>query len=337
MARRKTHEEFVQDVYNKVGSDYTVISEYESARKKVLMRHNNSECGNYEWLAQPNDFLSKGTRCPKCANIGTSKRQKKTTEQYKKDVKERVGDEYIVLSEYKSSMENVKFKHNVDTCGYVFESRADNFLNGSRCPKCNGGIKNRNTEIFAQEVKELVGNEYKVIGTYVNNATKIDLIHNVCGNVYNVAPHRFLLGDRCPICSNRNRSKMVSYIEDLLKEKNIEFSREYKYDDCRLTHPLPFDFFIDGKLIEFDGEQHWRGWSDEGRLKQIERDKIKNHFCATNEIPLLRIPYTLSKEEIEKVIKIFVEGNYEELSSYEVMVLTATCNLVADVYKIYEN
>ena len=48
------------------------------------------------------------------------------------------------------------------------------------------------------------------------------------------------------------------------------------------------------RLIEFDGEQHYRGdirgyWNSLNRVK--ESDKIKNNYCLKHNIPLVRIPY----------------------------------------------
>lgn len=58
----KTQENFVEEVRNLVGDEYTVESEYEGADKKVLMRHNT--CGTrYEVVAS--QFLW-GNRCVKC-------------------------------------------------------------------------------------------------------------------------------------------------------------------------------------------------------------------------------------------------------------------------------
>ena len=41
---------------------------------------------------------------------------------------------------------------------------------------------------------------------------------------------------------------------------NIEYIREYKFNDCKNKQPLPFDFYIPkyGILIEMQGEQHFR-------------------------------------------------------------------------------
>ncbi|MCF0124723.1 MAG: hypothetical protein HUJ68_03025 [Clostridia bacterium] len=37
---------------------------------------------------------------------------------------------------------------------------------------------------FEEEVLIKLGKDYKVLGKYVNNKTKVEMIHYVCGNVF---------------------------------------------------------------------------------------------------------------------------------------------------------
>lgn len=60
---RKTHEQFVQEVFELVGDKYSVLSNYINSTTKVLMRHN--ECG-YEWETKPHHFTHNERRCPHC-------------------------------------------------------------------------------------------------------------------------------------------------------------------------------------------------------------------------------------------------------------------------------
>jgi ssDNA-binding Zn-finger/Zn-ribbon topoisomerase 1 len=62
LSRTKTHKEFLNDVYNLTGNEYSVLSNYINNKEKIKIRHNI--CG-YEYFTRPNDFLS-GCRCPKC-------------------------------------------------------------------------------------------------------------------------------------------------------------------------------------------------------------------------------------------------------------------------------
>ena len=94
---------------------------------------------------------------------------------------------------------------------------------------------------------------------------------------------------------------LISYgeekIRQILNQNNIIFETQKAYDTCRFSNGrlAHFDFLIkDTYLIEYDGEQHYFGWSyDAENLKiQQERDAYKNQWCKDNNIPLIRIPYT---------------------------------------------
>ena len=46
------------------------------------------------------------------------------------------------------------------------------------------------------------------------------------------------------------------------------------------------------RLIEFDGEQHFNDIQSWGGLElQQQRDKVKNEYALSHNIPLVRIPY----------------------------------------------
>lgn len=80
MPRRRTHEEFVAQVKELTGDDYTVLGEYSRSATKLLMRHNKEDC-LHEWDIRPADFL-RGTRCPICfgkARVGAKKEEYEPT------------------------------------------------------------------------------------------------------------------------------------------------------------------------------------------------------------------------------------------------------------------
>lgn len=189
MAKRKTDEEFKNEVYDLVGDEYTFLDSYANSKTKLRVRHN--KCNNiYE--VTPSHFLG-GIRCPFC-NGNT----KKSDAQFKQEVYNLVGDEYIFLDSYVNTHTKLRVKHN--TCGHTYEVRPHDFIMGIRCPFCNGGIKKSNAQ-FKQEVFDLVGDEYVFLDTYINNCTKIRVKHNKCGNIYKVRPNDFFKGVRCHSCS----------------------------------------------------------------------------------------------------------------------------------------
>lgn len=73
---------------------------------------------------------------------------------------------------------------------------------------------------FVDEIKELVGNEYKVIGTYKTSRTKIEMKHNHCpeNRIWSITPDNFLRGSRCPTCSHKNKKRSMYRKGELDKE-----------------------------------------------------------------------------------------------------------------------
>lgn len=76
--------------------------------------------------------------------------------------------------------------------------------------------KRKTQKEFEQEILEKLGPDYKVLGTYVNNRTKIEMVHLSCGNHFMKNPHDALQKKSgCPFC---NGGKPALYCEDWVKQ-----------------------------------------------------------------------------------------------------------------------
>lgn len=292
---KKTDECFSKEIEQAVGDEYIFLEKYKGAMNKIKVRH--QKCG-YTYKVKPNNFLQ-GRRCPKCAgNI------KKTTNKFKKEVKEITDGQYKVLGKYTGALEKIKLKHY--RCNKEFKMKASTFLNGSRCPHCAG--KRKTTKSFKQEIKELVGYQYTVLGKYKGAKSKIKIKHNKCGYIYKVTPSNFLNGRRCPKCKGIGSSSGEKIINIFLKTNNIKSIYEYSHKKCRNKYKLSFDFKIKGKpiLIEYNGRQHYKPVKYFGGKNAFEQqkinDKIKKDFCKENNIKLIIIPYW-EKDNIEEILK----------------------------------
>ncbi|MFW3363908.1 DUF2726 domain-containing protein [Aerococcus viridans] len=291
---KKLSTEEVQEQINKVHGDnaYVLLEEYKNRREKVLTKH--ILCGN-EWLSNTGD-LANGHGCPYCANNRIS-----TTETYKERVKNLVGDEYSVLSEYKRIHDKVTFEHH--ECGHIFQMEANAFMQGQRCPNCRYNRTAKSNRIPLEDaqkmIKEATDGEYEIIGNYKGlnprNGAKSDIKHVSCGYVFKMQPGRIIRTETgCPNCSSSYGEK---FVESYLKENNFTYKTQYRIKECRNKRPLPFDFaiFENDKLIhliEYDGEQHFKPkFGKKYFEKTIHNDNIKNEFCSKNEINLIRIPY----------------------------------------------
>lgn len=306
MARRWIYEEVKHYIEVESGSDCKLLSkEYINYDTKMGFK---CKCGN-EFEISYDKFLHQNKRqCNECGSKSSYKNRTKTTEQFKNEVYKLVGNEYRVLSDYKTAKAKIKMIH--DDCGYIYYVRPDNFLNGTRCPYCFGNIK-KTTKEFTKEVYDLVGDEYEVLGNYINSDEPIMMKHNLCGQMWEVRPYHFIgNSSRCPYCfESKGEQKVKKYLEN----NNIYFTIQEKFDNCRNIKLLPFDFYLPNcnLLIEYDGEQHFKptnfgGISDKKALKNFnqtkQNDQIKNQYCKDNDIPLLRIPYW-DFDNIEQILE----------------------------------
>lgn len=129
--QKKTHCDFVQEVFKVVGDDYKVIGKYVNANTKILITH--ITCGSY-YEVIPYALLQQQSRCPTCRKVEQSERQSKTNEEFTQQMITIVGKEYVVLGVYKNAKSKVAVRHEV--CGSTYNVTPDSFLRGSRCPKC---------------------------------------------------------------------------------------------------------------------------------------------------------------------------------------------------------
>lgn len=107
-------------------NDYKLLStEFKSACKDKLMW----ECEKGHNFEMSWNSIQGGRRCPKCF-----KKFLKTTNEFKKEVHERVKEEYSILGEYKRDNIHIEMKHNI--CGHKYKVTPSHFLQGKRCPKC---------------------------------------------------------------------------------------------------------------------------------------------------------------------------------------------------------
>lgn len=84
---------------------------------------------NQVFKRKPQLFL-KSQKCPYCESFSTFK----TEDVFKMQLKEKFGEEYSLLGEYKGTNSRTLFRHN--DCGFIFSNTPHNLLQKSPCPKC---------------------------------------------------------------------------------------------------------------------------------------------------------------------------------------------------------
>lgn len=298
--KSKTQEKFLEEAQLLHGDryDYSLV-EYINGGTKVTII-----CPNHGEFKQLPDSHIQGMGCINCAHIETGLTKSLSLQQFIEKATTVHGNIYnYSLVKYKGVKEKIVIL--CDEHG-EFVQRAGSHLAGNGCPEC-GNCINKTTEQFVQNAKKVHGELYNYESTsYFNAYTNVIVICNKHGE-FSTRPSHHLRGIGCPSCNHSKGEKAVSMF---LKNHNISFTSQKRFDDCRDKLPLPFDFFIEeiNLLIEFDGEQHEKPvkffGGDEGFKNRIKKDKIKSDYAYNNSIGLVRISEI---RDIKKKLRTWVE------------------------------
>ena len=290
---RKTTEEYKKEIEN---LDVVCLEEYINANTKIL--HKCKNCGN-TWKVTPNIVLS-GYGCPICSRKSASKKLRKTTEQYKKELE---SFDIICLEEYTNN--KTKILHKCKKCGYEWKILPNAILNGNGCPKCAGN-KKKTTEEYKKEIENL---DVICLEEYINARTKILHRCKKCGYEWKILPRDILSGYGCPHCNFSHGEKAI---EKFLIESNVSFNPQKWFSDCRDKMPLPFDFYLPelNVAIEYQGIQHYKAIEKFGGEKRLHlqrhHDWLKRKYCEKKGINLITIKYD---ENIENKLNFLLKEN----------------------------
>lgn len=131
-----------------------------------------------------------------------------------------------------------------------------------------------------------------------------------CGNEVEIKSSSLVTGNTIS-CGCAKGRFWENYIGECLKEKEIQYKREYIFPDLKDDSYLRFDFAIFKNnilkgVIEFQGTQHWdknHPWYNE---KTVKHDLQKKKYCKKNNIPLLEILF-YEKDNIELILTNYIE------------------------------
>jgi hypothetical protein len=286
----KTHEQYVNEV-SVVNPNIEVIGKYIDATTSIE-HYCKKHC--VLWNCLPDNILH-GHGCKECGNEKIGDKFRKTHEQYTKEVKA-INQDIIVIGQYVGA--NIPILHKCKVDGYEWNAAPASILYGSGCPKCGGTLK-RTHEEYVKDVS-LINPDIEVIGEYVNATTPVLHKCKMDGYEWLTTPCVILMGCGCPQCNESHGERLV---RQWLKNNDIQYISQKKFDDCKDAYPLPFDFYLPDYncCIEYDGKQHYESVVWFGGQKSLEyiqkHDEIKTEYCKNNNIKLLRIPYFKNVEE----------------------------------------
>jgi hypothetical protein len=281
--------------------DYSLVV-YENAHKKT-----DIVCPKHGIFHQEPDSHLHGNGCSICGRDRATEKQKCQLNEFickANEIHNKKYDYSRVI--YKNS--HIKIKIICPQHGEFCQTPTSH-LRGCGCPICAKIITihkvAKNYDYFLKKATEVHKNKYDYSkAIYTSLSKKIEIICPKHGSFYQM-PEKHIAGQGCSKCKESVGEK---FIRKCLKELNIEFESQKKFENCKNKRCLPFDFFIPdfNTCIEYDGMQHFRPYIRVNSEKEFEalkkRDAIKTKFCKDKRIRLIRIPYYTKRKKIKSIL-----------------------------------
>lgn len=293
---------------SKIHPHIQLLGKYVDSNTKTLHRCN---LHNIEWEVSPSNLLA-GHGCRLCGTEKIKEKMTRTNDEYS-ELLRKIGDNIVALEPYITASTPILHrckKHEVE-----WYSRPDTILQGCGCPECGKekqSIASRKTHNDYLEILKEKNIKVVPMEEYQGSHTKI--LHRclIDGYEWEITPSNLLSGFGCPICC---QSKGERAVATWLDKHSLKYICEKQFDDCKDTRCLPFDFYLPefNTCIEYDGKQHFfpvnfGGCSNEVAKLSFEltkkHDQIKNIYCQSNGIKLLRIKYD---QDIDERLNSFFE------------------------------
>lgn len=207
--------------------------------------------------------------------------------------------------DYTGTMSDIKLK-----CpnNHIFTTNYRNFK--KRVNKCEYCIKEEKLNKAIQRAREL--NYILIDNEYIGKNNKLNIICDK-GHEWHPTYDSFVYAEnKCFYCQY---SKGETRIEDFLLANSISYVKQHTFESCIYKRKLKFDFYLPefNVCIEYDGIQHFEAQEHfGGEQKYTElciKDDIKNEFCFTNDIGMIRISYE-DYELIEYILEKELNLNY---------------------------
>ena len=307
---------FVENINNFIkinnGNAELLTNHYVKSDEKVELRCN---CGETYKISVCHLLGEKKFICNKCAFSLSSQKQ----------IEDGLKESHIIANSFGYEIVEYNKKNDIivkDKDGYLYRTTIYNLENSKN-------IFNR----FSKKNEFTVQNMLMYLK---NNNIKIEMVDKTprtievrvdylewhcveCGEIFKSSWSQVAYGNkrtalrhRCEKCS-KIQSNLEYIVEQYLIEKNIEYIKQYKFDDCVNKRKLPFDFYMPkyNTLCEVNGAQHYYE-SDMFTQSLEERkyiDKIKRDYCLNNNIKFLEIPsWKITNNHEIKGYKIMIDN-----------------------------
>lgn len=261
--------------------DYVTVIKQALSRNKHVYWLCQCECGNYcEFSAE--SLLREGRK--RLLHCGC-KNRKKT------DLTGKVFDRLQVLEKTEERKNGCVVWLCQCECGNLVKVPTD-YLNSKHTRSCGCLAK----DIHRIDLTNQIFGKLKALQVDQDNPDNW-ICKCECGELCSINGYN-LRTNKTTSCGCINYSIGEQNILNLLKDNHIQYIKEYT---CSELNRKRFDFAILEqnqivRLIEFDGEQHYKSnrgtWDTKDSLQQRQkRDEEKNQYALSHNIPLVRIPY----------------------------------------------
>ena len=290
--KKLTQKEYEERFYSIYDSEkFKIVSPYISRREYLTIEYVPS--GNkytkkaYEWLKLKNfeDY------CELRGNQGN----KVSQEEYEKRFYDIYGDKFTLESKYTSMHDNISIKHN--SCGFTFERRALNALNGKIICPCESA-KDFVAEINSIAIKDpefakLFLNKDDTYKYSCGSTQKADFICPECGKIIKNKQilSVYKQGLFCPVCGKKaSLGERIMY--QLLYMFNEKLDCSFDYDktyNWSCSKRYDFLFKLNGitYIVETHGNQHFSStqqFKNSTLSSQKSNDLYKYNLAIDNNI-----------------------------------------------------
>lgn len=286
-AKKEPYSESFLRRFTELHPNIELLSPFVKGDKPVRCR---CKIDGYEWSPVPYSLI-KGFGCPKCGGNAPY------TQEEILEIVAQKSPHIRIVGDLNGTRNPVLCKCDVD--GHEWMALPYHLMDGVGCPVCAGVCKKTHAA-FVRELAE-ISPTVEVLGTYNGNKKKIRCRCKTCGHEWEGSPNALLRGHSgCVVCSQSiGEFAVAGYLND----HGISYKVQHCFPDCRDQALLRFDFYLPDHqvVIEYDGQQHFGPVQFGGATpEQAEadfhnlqrRDGIKDAYCLSHDIKMIRIPYT---------------------------------------------
>lgn len=285
--------QFKEKLFNKFNGSIETNDNYKGNRNK--MNFVCKICG-FKWISTPESILA-NNGCRACSSRNSAKRY--STEEIQEKLDAKYGyKKYILQEDYINSDTPINVLHS--DCGNISKIRPGSLLFKDRkyCSKCANFHKDKS---FKEELEE-IDNSYKLLSEYINNKTKVKLLHLTCNNEFMMTPNDFLSGYRCPHCGGTKKKSFEEFREQV---ESIENGRFSLLSNIYTNNKDKYEFFdnINNEKITMAGKDFLMKYSNnklgkEGNGLSEEEFLEKIYSIPTNKEFILNEQYLNSNHPI---------------------------------------